>query len=220
MATRQELLKQLEEDVEELVEVNEEEPKKSKVNKRGVALILLLLINKETKKGYITKSSAVLNKGNIKKLISDETILKSYLKEAVKRNKQIKYTRVVKKQATIFSNQVKKEGIKKATEKLKVRTNNILTNETGFFKDKAAIFSGKQIAKKTGNIVFKEWVYGKVGSSKEPRETHQAADGQRQLLTNDFIVGGVLTPGPRQFGDPSEDINCTCGIDIVVIEVN
>jgi len=214
MATRQELLKQLEEDVEELVEINEEEPRKSKSDKKAIALLLFLLIRENNEDVFSKSSIAVLNKGKLS--IPKKEIVENFIKDLKKRNKIVNYRRMVKKHATIYNNQLKKEGLKQANKKFKKRANNILLNETSFFRDKGKLYGAKEVDQKTDKTVFKQWVWGMYGIPEQERETHLDASGQIVSIDSDFFVSGVFVSAPREFGDPAEDINCHCGVRIII----
>lgn len=64
----------------------------------------------------------------------------------------------------------------------------------------------------TGRLMIKTW---RAHPDERTREAHRAADGQEQLITAPFTVGGehLMYPGdPR--GSAAAVINCRCALDI------
>lgn len=66
-------------------------------------------------------------------------------------------------------------------------------------------------AEEMGVELDRIWVHA-LGGQKNPRSSHEAADGQKADENGMFHVGGYTVPGPRKFGVAAEDINCLCDI--------
>lgn len=83
------------------------------------------------------------------------------------------------------------------------RQDKIAANETGLFATYAQLAAFKQLG-----IKGKSWL-----SMHDPkvRDTHVGLDGQTLPLGENFVSSsGATGPGPRQMGEPAEDINCRC----------
>jgi len=61
----------------------------------------------------------------------------------------------------------------------------------------------------------KEWL---ATQDAAVRETHEEADGQIVGIDEEFEVGGLTCQFPGDTGDPSEDVNCRCGVLPVINE--
>lgn len=68
-----------------------------------------------------------------------------------------------------------------------------------------------------GDMMEKVWRHD---GPKNPRETHVAADGQVADENGMFHVSGYTVDAPGNFGDPAEDCNCLCYIDIQMKKVS
>jgi len=88
----------------------------------------------------------------------------------------------------------------------KART--IARTESNYYYSKSKYETGK-LQEESGNIMVKIWEYTYL--SKEPRDSHEFANGQIvEGVDTKFIVGGLETVAPQQFGIAGEDINCNC----------
>ena len=65
-----------------------------------------------------------------------------------------------------------------------------------------------------GYDVTKSWLY--TYESNLARQSHQDHDGSKANKDGLFLIHGKLTRGPGLFGDPSEDMNCRCDINLVI----
>ena len=150
------------------------------------------------------------------------------IREAMaKRNKSINFAKVLGSNSKRLNKRVQKiitkavkngESLKSTEKKLtKVLKGNagkakaIAATETNFYRSESQLIGGK-LTQERGVEMIKEWIY--TFRSREPRETHIAADGQTVALNDKFTVGGKETDAPQHFGDPSEDINCKCRIRV------
>jgi hypothetical protein len=71
------------------------------------------------------------------------------------------------------------------------------------------LYGGEKV--EIGDILEKVWIHD---APKTPRPHHLAADGQVADENGMFHVGGYTVEAPGMFGDPAEDVNCLCSIDI------
>ena len=156
MPTRKELIDELDVNIEESVQLTEDE-KKSKVNRRLIATGMLLILLNYNEDRYFKGTISTLTLANRRKLLSDSKIMANFNKELKKRRKKVNYGRMVRRQANIFQNQVRKTGIKTATSKLKKRVDNILQTEGNTFRDRGKVTAGKVVNKTTNKIVTKVW---------------------------------------------------------------
>lgn len=65
-----------------------------------------------------------------------------------------------------------------------------------------------------GYDVKKSWLY--TYESNLARQSHLDHDGSVANKDGIFHVHGKPTRGPGLFGDPSEDMNCRCDINLVI----
>ena len=100
--------------------------------------------------------------------------------------------------------QVEKE-IKKYLQGNGGKALSIARTETNTHKSLAKLDAGN-LSTKRGNLMKKTWIY--TGASSDPRPSHQAMDGETVVGVDTYFSIGTVAP--QQFGDPSEDINCTC----------
>jgi hypothetical protein len=69
--------------------------------------------------------------------------------------------------------------------------------------------------------ILKEWI---ATPDNLTREAHEALDGQRRALDDDFVVppgvehAGARADHPGNFGDPALDANCRCAVGSAILE--
>lgn len=161
------------------------------------------------------------------KLITKAEWTKIINKTMKKRAKQVKINTVIKgnirrlnkKTQKIIVNgykngkskpQIAKE-LQKTMQYNKNKAKSIATTEVNYYKSEAQLEATKELK------VTKTWVHNSL--SKEPRDSHIAADGQTVKGRDAyFTVGGHRTQAPQHFGIASEDINCHCTMIIEVDE--
>lgn len=215
--TEKQIFEEIEKHIDETVIVNEEDESKSKINRRKLARALFVLYLVNNKKNYEIGVFFVLNQTKIKKLIKQTSINRGFTIAFKERRKVIGYGRLARRQANIFNNQLRKEGLKSAKNKLKKRSKLIIDNEKGFYQDTGQIDGANAYVKEAKGVVTKQWVHGKYRNPLEPRGSHRTANGQTQLLNDDFIVGGESVSKPRTFSNVAENVNCGCGIEVKVL---
>lgn len=62
-------------------------------------------------------------------------------------------------------------------------------------------------ARERGIPIVREWL---EGGAQTPRQSHLDLDGTKEDKNGLWHLGGLSTAYPGGFGDPNEDINCTC----------
>lgn len=92
----------------------------------------------------------------------------------------------------------------------KVRS--IITGEGRKFVKRAPLESAHVYEEEIDQPLRKEWAHG--GSS-DVRNNHVDADGQARRIGDNFDVSGKDVQAPGKFGDPAEDIHCSCYIIII-----
>jgi hypothetical protein len=221
MLSNSELLDQLESDIGK--EVNDDN-----VNRDKVKTLVKTIIIVEGVKRYVFSYKAITKKANIsvvekitkstvKHSIKEETLLREANKTLIKRSKLVKYNKLAKRQSFLFQKQLKKEGLAIANRKLKIRMGNIFKSELGHLADAGKMGGAKVVNKLTNKVVTKRWVHNMYGTARDGRPSHISANGQTVLIDDMFFVSGMKVNAPREFGIASEDINCHCGIDIVLL---
>lgn len=153
----------------------------------------------------------ISTKLNLSKLISEQMI---------ERNKKIQFNSVINGNAKVIRKKINKEvkkavlnkqttaqvkrNIKKSLSSNGGKAITIARTETNTHRSLAKQSAGK-LSEDRGNLMKKEWVHG---GSTEPRSSHLSIDGEVVYGINSLFSLGTIAP--QQFGDPSEDINCSC----------
>jgi len=171
------------------------------------------IINK-SKLEFVNGTADVINKVDLK--ISKGIFNKNITKVVSERSKVAQYNRMAKRQINIYANQIKTDGIEVANKKLKVRTSQILNSEKGYYKDQGKLNGAREVNINTNKFAMKKWVHGMYGTPKTPRDLHVSANGQYADIDGMFYVAGERVSAPREFSDISQNINCHCGIEIVI----
>lgn len=135
------------------------------------------------------------------------------IKQVIEGNAKVLNNRMQKQIKDLYQSGATKVDIQKALKKefmvnsSKAKT--IATTEVNYYKSEA------QLKATQGLDVKKIWRHKRA---KEPRETHLSANGQ-EVLGHDtkFKVGEYSTVSPQHFGIASEDINCHCEVEIIVL---
>lgn len=221
--------------ISKIEEIKKENKKQKEIISTITPLIVLLW---SKNKIQITKSSinimqnswvfyeyvSVMKLNNPKVILSNSEISKLIQNTITKREKIIKWNKVIKGNTKKLDKNVKniiKKGIKnnktvrqiqndlEKTMKLnRGKAKSIAMTETSYYKSESKLQVGQYHSKK-GNLIIKKWIYTYL--SNEHRQNHINANGQTVIgVDSMFNVGGKSTVAPQHFGDPSEDINCTC----------
>lgn len=136
------------------------------------------------------------------------------IKQVIQGNANSLNNRMQNKVKELYQNGATKKDIQKMLKKefevnsSKAKT--IATTEVNYYKSEA------QLKATEGLPVKKIWRHRRA---REPRETHLNAHGQ-EVIGHDalFQVGEYKTIAPQHFGIASEDINCHCEIDVIVLD--
>lgn len=199
--------------------------------KKAISAIWLANSNvmKEANKQVIDTNFIYYNavKERLGKPVYTRTEINAMINDIVKvRSDAVKIKQVISGNANVFNNRLQKQikemyidgatkkDIQKAIKKQfglnTRRAKTIATTEVNYYKSSAQLEATKGLA------VKKIWRHKRA---REPRETHVAADGQ-VVYGHDamFVVGGKETIAPQHFGIASEDINCHCEIEIILLE--
>ena len=91
----------------------------------------------------------------------------------------------------------------------KNKAKSIAITEKNFYKSKAQLEATKGMKTK------KIWIHNRA---KDPRISHEYANGQVADKDGYFHIDGYKTLAPQNFGIASEDINCHCTMRIEIIE--
>ncbi|MCK4258760.1 MAG: hypothetical protein KAX49_07265 [Halanaerobiales bacterium] len=184
---------------------------------------------------YLFNEYVVATKiGNPGVVLKQEDINKAIKGTIKKRKKLIKWDKVIKGNARRLDKKVSKiikKGLKDGkTEKQvqkklekSMKLNNgkaksIARTETNTYISDSKLQVGA-LNETHGVDMVKIWVY--TYRSVEARPSHVSADGQKvNGIDGDFNVGGKSTKAPQHFGDPSEDINCSCDMRLEYADSN
>jgi hypothetical protein len=158
-------------------------------------------------------------------LLLDDKDISQLIGRTVKKRKDIiKWNRVIRANTKVLDKRVAnivKKGISESKTARQIqaelektmmmnrgKAKAIARTETNFYKSESKMQVGSR-QEKNGETVIKTWVYTHL--SKEPREAHLNASGQRvEGINAYFQIGGFKTKAPQHFGLASQDINCTC----------
>lgn len=100
------------------------------------------------------------------------------------------------------------------------------TKEIAFQRlNNTKIAGGTKISTPIGEVqlagnVRKQWIHGMIRTPVKPRPGHVSADGQIADEEGNFTVNGFTVQQPGMFGVPSQDINCSCGVGVVLVDDN